>query len=63
MYLKRRCNRNDNCQNITNCLTLNICNRSSKPNIDIEINDLDIEETEKINLRRSARIAKIKDSL
>lgn len=57
-----------NCQKITNCLTLNICKRQqeSSNNVDIELDLTNSEphtSQESTPLRRSIRVAKLKDNL
>lgn len=68
MHLKGKCNRNNDtncCESITNCLTFNIF-KSNKENVSSELrtNDIEISEIgENSSLRRSNRIAKLKEKL
>lgn len=64
-YVRNRCKQSSgNCQQITNCLTLNICKRSAVDNIDIELQDASTSENrEATPVRRSLRIAKLKDKI
>lgn len=60
---KSRCfSQNPCCSTITNCLTFNICKTKTtnkvNPEIDIEINEIELQQP-----RRSSRLAKLKDKL
>lgn len=66
--LRPLCNRsNDKCRRITNVLTLNICKNSEKTDVNLELGDNPSnsmsEDTEGTSLRRSIRIAQLKDKI
>ncbi|KRT86832.1 hypothetical protein AMK59_2104 [Oryctes borbonicus] len=67
IFKNRYCNSNkDKCNQITNCLTLNICKRNVHNEVDIELEgteDSPSTSTERTSLRRSLRIAKLKEKI
>lgn len=66
--LKPRCSNSDSsCQKITNTLTFNLCKRSNKTDMSIDLDDITCDPNSSPNessvLRRSSRIAKLKDKI
>lgn len=74
-YCTNRCPRNKTdscCQNITNCLTLNICKKTKTTDLSIELEDQapcsssalsEPNSCETTPIRRSVRLAKLKDKI
>lgn len=66
--LKPRCSNSDSsCQKITNTLTFNLCKRSNKADLSVDLDDITCDSNSSPNessvLRRSSRIAKLKDKI
>lgn len=63
--IRNKCKHNTGCQRISNCLTLNICKRKSENNVELELELENTPETsnETTPVRRSLRIAKLKEKI